>query len=419
MRTYIRIAGRFMAQYPQRTIALIISIALSVFLIVAIGSLSQSVRKANVISCINERGAQHVIYHDSKFDIEKVKILRGQPSVKSYAKLFYYGSWKTQNGLDLNLLAADTNILHMNSTRMLAGRYPQRSHEIAMEGWILNRLRLPHALGQNLSIELQEQGVQQNFTLVGIIKDRMDAKASGQLESFIAFNQENLLGRAPHRNALNILVEFKDGVKINQAIKQTGQDLGLKINDENVLPNRMLLAALGQLDEIDWYLVAIALMLALVGGMVIYSIYNISVLKRIQDYGMLRAVGATTRQIIYLVIVEIVIIYVLGTTLGLVSGSALVQLFRGVTTDVFPTGIEADNLRLDVIVISGFAVILSLVVALGAVLGAGIRAILMTTSLSPIEAINRSTQDDKIRFSDKDSCWEGSGHSQKNLPKES
>lgn len=406
MSLLVRLSCRYLLKYPQRSLSMITSIFLSVFLIVAIGSLSISVRNANVIACKNDNGPQHVIYRDRNFNLHNIKVLQSSPQIKNCSTLFYYGGWMTPNGLTVNLLAADSKILYMNNTRMQAGRFPTRSHELALEPWVLDRLHLPHKLGQTLPVEVRKDGKIINCKLVGIIANRTAAEASGQLEAYLAFNQENLQERYTHNNALNLLVEFQDGVKINQAIKQTSRQLGLKVSKETVIPNRSLLSALGQMDTVDWYLVSVALMLMLVGGMVIFSIYSISVLKRVHDYGMLRAIGASSSQIILIIMVEVAVIYLIGTLLGIFAGSLWVQLFKGATTSMFiPSAIEADNLNLDVIMVSPFAIKLSLLVALGSILAAAIRAARMAMKVSPIAAINRVTQDDSISFTN--SCLEG------------
>lgn len=184
------------------------------------------------------------------------------------------------------------------------------------------------------------------------------------------------------------------------------------------MPNKWLLSVLGQLNTVDWNLVKIALVRMLVGGMVIYSIYGISVLKRVQDYGIIRAIGSSSRQIIYIIMWEIAVIYILGVVLGIISGTAFILLFKGTTTDLFAGSMETlPDMRLDIIVISAFAVKLSILVSLGAILAAGLRAALMVNKISPIAAINKSSQDEKINLREKESWLRKlAGYPQENLP---
>jgi len=395
----LKLAYRYFSKYRIRSFSMIISIALSIFLTVVIGSLSLSVRNANVIDCKNLDGPQHVIYRDRNFNLHNFKKLKANPQVKNWAALFYYGAWVAPNGYTVNLLAADRTILYMNNTRMQAGRYPIHSGEIALEAWALQRLHLSRQLGQNIPVRLLNGTETTDYRLVGIIQDQMQTMSTGQLEAFIGFNRQNLQERATENNALNLLVEFRDQTNLNQTIKQTAAELGLKISDDTVLLNRDLLTALGQMDAVDWYLVSVALMLMLVGGMVIYSIYSISVLKRVQDYGMLRAIGSTPRQIIGIMLAEVAIIYAAGALLGIVGGGLFVQLFKGATTSMFiPAAIEADNFQLGIIMVSPFAIKLSLLIALGSLLAAITRGAWLALRVSPIAAINRVTQDDNINL---------------------
>lgn len=396
MRLYTKLAWKYMIKYPQRTIAMVLSITLCVFLIVSIGSLSESAKTVNILHIKKEIGVQHVIFREVAID--KLDLIRHRPSVKRMAALAYYDDWVCPNGISVNLLAADTNILYMEDTQMQAGRFPSQSNEIAMEAWVLQRLNIAPELGQELSIALKTENQTREFILTGIIKDRMMEKSTGSMEAFLAYKPENLLDNGAHSN---VLLEFDPDVEMKAEIKQLGQELGSN-QEEDILPNNTLLWALGQLDAVDEELLLTALLLLLVGGMVIYSVYNISVLKRIHDYGMMRAIGADSKQVAKVVIIEAAIIYLTGTALGIGLGVIFVQQFKGATSSLF----SYTNLPLDVIVISSFAVTLAILVALGAIMAGVIRALLMTARVSPITAINRSSQDEKLKIGKKETRLE-------------
>ena len=399
----IRMACRYIKRYPQRSMAMILSIALSVFLIVAIGSLNESAKNAQVLYAKNY-GAQHVIYVD--LNREQVKEVQASPKVQMTAVLAYYDAWNSPKGMRVDLLAADSNILHMENTALKAGRFPGKPGEIALEGWVLDRLRLPHRLGQSLDISLLDRGEKEHFKLVGILEDRMDEKSTGSMQAFVALGKERLWETEGH---LNALVEFKEGASLKKEIDALAGEIGMDPNSkEDVLFNEELLAALGQADTVDWELVKISLMLMLVGGMVIFSLYSISVLKRVQEYGMLRAIGATSRQIAWIILWEMAIIYVLGVVPGIAGGAAFIQLFKGYGGDmfIFNATDAFDNVSLSTIVLSGMSVTLALLISLGSMVAAGIRAIRMATGISPLEAINRSTQDARISFPQKEKPFE-------------
>ena len=173
-----------------------------------------------------------------------------------------------------------------------------------------------------------------------------------------------------------------------------GKDIGIK-DEEQIVLNEMLLSAMGELEAIDWDLVKTSLLLTLVGAMVIYSLYSISVLKRVQEYGMMRAICSTKKQILYVILSEIFIVYAVGALLGILTGVFFTYCLKGSTmTSLFT---EA-HYRLDIISISGFAIKLALLSALGAILLAGLRGAALANNVSPVEAMQRSTQDKNIKF---------------------
>lgn len=209
----IRIACRYIKKYPQRSMAMILSIAPQRFSIVAIGSLNESAKNAQVLYAKNY-GAQHVIYVD--LNREQVKEVQASPKVQRTAVLAYYDAWNSPKGMrDGPSCCRQQSILHMENTALKAGRFPGKPGEIALEGWVLDRLRTPHRLGQSLDISPLDRGEKEHFKLVGILEDRMDEKSTGSMQAFVALGKERLWETEGH---LNALVEFKEGASLKKEI---------------------------------------------------------------------------------------------------------------------------------------------------------------------------------------------------------
>lgn len=385
-----------MREYRSRSIGIVLSIALSVLLIVAIGSLAETARVLQVNNTRQNAGANHVTYSGlNKEQIDKVK---QDESVKEAANSFSYDTWNSNNGLSVDVRAGEEKILYMLDTNIAEGRYPTAPDEIAVEKWVLDRLSLPAQLNQNIKVSLEENG-EKEFKLVGIVKDRVHSQSYDFRDAFIAFDEQKLAGR---EDAVETAVEFKEGVNYKNKAMNLGKEIGIK-DQEQIILNEMLLSAMGELEAIDWNLVGVSLLLMIAGGMVVYSLYSISVLKRSQEYGMMRAVGGTRKQILAIILCEILIFYATGAALGLLMGVSATYCFKGTgMTSLFTEG----NYRLDIIAISGFAVKLALLSSLASILIAGLRGAVMANSVSPIEAINRSTQDRDIKLKGEDSLLE-------------
>jgi putative ABC transport system permease protein len=384
-----------MKKYKKRSMAMVLSIALSTFLIVSIGSLSESSKNLEVKDIQRVCGMQHVRYEN--LNISKINEIKKDPHVKKVAGTAYYDHWNNENKLSINVLCADENVLYMENTRVIKGRFPTKSNEIAMEKWVLDRLNISPVMDQTIKIKFDENG-ENDFQLVGILKDRPNNKRVGAIEGFVAFNNENLKNRANH---LYAFVLFDEDLNLNNEIKRLAKEIGIK-DKQDIVMNEMLLDTMGQLHVINWDLVKTSIMLMVVGGMVIYSVYGISLLKRVQEYGNLRAVGTTKGQLIYIILLEIGIIYLIGILFGIFMSISCLYLLKGSSINVFTEGIY----KLDLIIISNFSILLAMAVGIGASSLAGMKSLFLTMRLSPIEAMNKMSQDKNIYIHKKESFVE-------------
>ncbi len=152
----------------------------------------------------------------------------------------------------------------------------------------------------------------QSYTIVGILKDEpVIARLIIPLaDAQAALNQ-------PGR--VNVLeVAFRDGVDKAQVRAQIKAALG----------DRYLYDALAQTDLDFAEVASLALnmfgMIALfMGGFLIFNTFRTVVVERRHDLAMLRAIGATRRQVSQMILIESVLQGVIGTLLGLIVGYLL------------------------------------------------------------------------------------------------
>lgn len=367
---------------------MVLSIALSVFLVVTIGSLSESARVLQVEDMRQNVGKNHVFYRG--LNKSQVNQIKKETKVKEVTSRFSYDTWKSTNGVKVDISCGDEKILYMLDTEILEGKYPTKSNEIAMEKWVLDRLDLSHELNKAIKLSSKENG-EKEFILVGIIKNRLHSQSHDFRDAFMAFDEGKL---ADGEGSVETLVELQEGLKYKTEATKLGKAIGIK-EKEQIELNEMLLEAMGELNAIDWNLVKISLLLTVVGGMVIYSLYSISVLKRVQEYGMMRAICSTKKQILYVILSEICMVYVIGALLGIFTGVFLTYSLKG---SAMASLVTEANYRLDIIIISSFAIKLAMLSAFGSILLAGLRGGILANRVTPIEAMNRSTQDKKIKL---------------------
>jgi putative ABC transport system permease protein len=118
-----------------------------------------------------------------------------------------------------------------------------------------------------------------------------------------------------------------------------------------------------------------------VGAFTIFNTFSITVAQRTREFGMLRTLGASRRQVLTSVMVEAFVIGLAGSGLGLLAGigvaSALNSLFKAFGIDLPNTG----N------VIETRTVVVSVVVGLAITLLAAIVPAVRATRVSPMEAL--------------------------------
>ena len=119
----------------------------------------------------------------------------------------------------------------------------------------------------------------------------------------------------------------------------------------------------------------------LVGAFVIFNTFTITVAQRTREFGMLRTIGTSRRQVLWAVVLEALAIGVAGSVLGLLAGIGVAPLLSGLLKSV-GFGLPASGLVIAVRTVA-VAVGLGTVVTLLSSLAPAIRA----TRISPMEAM--------------------------------
>lgn len=122
------------------------------------------------------------------------------------------------------------------------------------------------------------------------------------------------------------LLAVKDGVSAEKAqsnLETILKDTGIEITDQQSLRDQQL----GQINTIlrvFYGLLALAIIIATIG---IINTMSLSILERRRELGLIRAVGATKKQVRAFVRLESVIIAIIGTFIGVITGILTSYLF--------------------------------------------------------------------------------------------
>lgn len=359
---YFKAGKSYIKKYKNRSISIGIGIVLGIALIVGVGSLSFSAKEQNIKQTEYELGSHFVRYNDLNDsqvdDIEKMKNDgtgdNPKDNIGKLGLITYYDSSTPESDDLTNIASVNRELLELQNTELVKGNFPKKADEVVIEKWVLDNLGVKPEIGQKITIDLYGRKKKESFVVSGILRDRVSAKSSGIMEIFLNrdFKKSN--------EKTDAYVRFKDDKNIVENIYLVADDLGL--DDEGISVNRMLLDAMGQLEEIDYNLIYSAIAAAIVLAIVVYGVFNISIIQRISEYGLIRAIGGKLSDIVKLLLTELLLIWLVSLPIGVAVGYLVAVLLKKVSGNVFTEiAVELSTISVPIEII-GFASVVSLLI---------------------------------------------------------
>lgn len=359
---YFKAGKSYIKKYKNRSISIGIGIVLGIALIVGVGSLSFSAKEQNIKQTEYELGSHFVRYNDLNDnqvdDIENMKNDgtgdNPKDNIGKLGLITYYDSSTPESDDLTNIASVNRELLELQNTELVKGNFPKKANEVVIEKWVLDNLGVKLEIGQKITIDLYGRKKKETFVVSGILSDRVSAKSSGIMEIFLNrdFKKSN--------EKTDAYVRFKDDKNIVENIYLVADDLGL--DDEGISVNRMLLDAMGQLEEIDYNLIYSAIAAAIVLAIVVYGVFNISIIQRISEYGLIRAIGGKLSDIVKLLLTELLLIWLVSLPIGVAVGYLVAVLLKKVSGNVFTEmAVELSTISVPIEII-GFASVVSLLI---------------------------------------------------------
>ena len=379
MKDNLKIVLRYIKSYKARSLAIVVSIILATSLVVGIGTLSRSAQQADVDRLKRELGTDHVYFKNIKKN--QLKSIKSSKDIKNLGITYYYASTDVNEKLPINILYTNKNYLTSHS-KLIKGRFPKASNEVVVEKWILNSMGLKPEINQNLTFKLYQKENPETFKVVGILEDRFIEKKKGQCEIFSNLNESEL-------NDFTTYIEFNEGSDINTNIDNIIKNAML--DEKSIGRNSMLIESTmknGTLDNSSKY---VAIAMSLFAGIVIYSIYVISIYQRVQEYGVLRAIGSTNFRIFKLMLYELFILALIAMPIGICIGMGGAQIFNRSVGNIQFEG----NINVTPFVIPDKIILLSIACTILIILIISFFTYLKIRRISPIDAIRKTFGADK------------------------
>lgn len=311
MRKKLNLGFRYIKAYKKRSIAIILSIVLSIGLIVGMGILTRSNDYAELQKMKYNSGMYHVeIGGVDKNQVEKIKQNKNIENLGLYSR---NKSTSKEEKQSLPIAEVNENYIKNNS-RITDGRFPKNQNEIIAEVWVLRNLGIEPKINQEITLKIDDNKggyIEEKFKLVGIMSDRLGSKSLGIMELFLPINLDKT-------SLIQANIAFKEGTDIHSEIDKIKKDA--KIDKDKMSLIEDLISIETMTNSVDMKSVELLVFISLVCGIVIYGIFNISVYKRVSEYGILRAVGANNFKIFKIVLEELATLFIISVPIGLVTG---------------------------------------------------------------------------------------------------
>ncbi|MCO4399292.1 FtsX-like permease family protein [Clostridioides difficile] len=364
-----KIAKSNLKQNKSKSILIIITIILSTLML-------SSIMLSSIGIYIVDAGAyqkENTIKYSGNYqgilanvDEKQADILSNHADVELTGEMNGVGVEKLEDDSNISLAYMNEDALKLNSFEFIKGKLPSKENEIVLDSGALKALGYKNKdLGEKIKISYDDykndKKIEKEFIISGILKTSEISEAG---KYYYAIISESYMRntRDMSQEDFNIYVKFND--KSNLSIEQAKEKLDKIANDIgldtiNTAVNENYINALKPDMETIMGGVFVGLVIVLSSILVIYNIFYISIVTKVQEFGKLRAIGATKKQIKNIVFKEGFILAGIAIPIGIILGYVLANIIIKSFMDI---DVKSSRLPviLSVVVISFISVVLSL-----------------------------------------------------------
>lgn len=392
MNTLTKVAISHNRENRTRSILIILSVFLTSLLLTVIAVWGYGLVKSNRVNAGSLYGNYYGLYQG--ITKEQMDTMKLHNEFTDIGVMGQAGMVKASE--DLSLVYADeTALLLTNQREKLAeGAFPKKENEIAAQASFFQKLgvqepRVGKAVTITFRTDLNSRYTDHEFIICGLLKEE---KTDGLQKAFAGYLSESFYkGQTEEESRrYNVFFRLSSSLKItSDTAEDTIKELGAKcgIEEKQVFANDYyLMWALNPGVETISVCLILAILVILFSIVVIYNIFQVGMVQKIQEYGKLKALGAARGQLKKIIFREGMMLAMIGMPFGLLTGYILSCLTFGWVmeqADKINEGINEKSVSLFSFPLLFLAGILSL----AAVWAALKKPMKKVAALSPVEAI--------------------------------
>ena len=370
-----KLAKRSLASEKRRNLMVVIAVALAAFLVCLSAVISVSIAQIqrNQVADTYEAVFTGV-------EADHVAALKDLPELARVGEYYLLGQEHSEQGYNASYVYCDSDMVYIarSQVELVKGELPTKVNEVAVSEYFLSAYGSNAKIGE--TVRLDTESFHGDYTVTGILSNvgEKEANLCAIAVSKAALTQWAGFDPAGYR----AYVHFKNDRQFDQeTMAARCREIAAQFGSAHVGMNSNYFVSNSK--SIDFVTIFGIAALVLAGGyVVIQSIFRISVNDKIQSYGQLRTIGATSKQIRRIVKKESGRLGGIGILMGVLLGVGGGLL-------LFPKGFHGGYY--------GAAVFLTVMVCWFMVSVSVHRPIKIASGISPLEAMRFSTGQEKTR----------------------
>lgn len=332
MKMTTRVAYCNMRHYKSKNILIGIAIILTTLLLFVIPSIGKDMVEVNFAVINKIYPTWHALYRN--VDESTVMKLAAHHDVKTYGLRSDAGYMNLEDAT-VSMMYMDRTGMELYKVKLKEGQLPQKENDIVVSKGILEALGQNGKIGDTITVPyqiLKDDGLdytkEKDFRICGFLADNESSKEQKQYTSLVSeafLKAEIPVEQVKYRFLLQV-----NGQKGNttadytETIQNIARQFGISEDDMSI--NKEYLAANYVDPATIPVIVGIMLIVVLAGIITIYSVYYVSMNQRVREFGKLKAIGATKRQLRQIVLREGMGVALFAIPIGLLIGTVAVKV---------------------------------------------------------------------------------------------
>lgn len=339
-----RLSARSLKNNRMRNLFMIMAVVLTGMLFTAVFSLMSGIIQVTQESAMREVGGRFHAGLKAATKEQYEKIIQ-DPLIKEsgYTILIGIADNIIKRPTELRCLQEESWLKDLFIT-LEEGHLPVERNEILVDTFVLDELGLPHALGEKIPVSFSFLGkeVKEEFVVSGYYQGDYVAHASevflsekyweelkGSLtdEDFLKWKELHPEDAGAGLMAVNFF--FYDESELEEKIRTVIRNAGYEPETElDYGVNWAYMSS--RMESADPFavilLMSVIVIILVTGYLIIYNIFQISVISDIRFYGLLKTIGTTKQQIRRLIRRQAAILSAVGIPIGLIIGYGIGKL---------------------------------------------------------------------------------------------